>query len=347
MSRLFSAIRPEATYSALPRQSMQAERILIVSLDNLGDLVFASALVPPIKAHFPKTAVTVWCKAYTAELGPLIPGVDKVVASDPFWDRAPGRGKGELGRFARVALSLRKERFDVAVLAAAPWRTAAAVAALGIPARIGLLRARNRRFLTHPLPPEDRSRPVLAEIRRLLQPLGIEPSALQYRLDGGMLEEQRKALAERLGNVPLVALHAFASKRNRCVNPSAWITVAETLEARGYRPLWVGSSAELTELRQIAGARSGWLYGDNALNGSLLKAAAALSMARLFVGHDSGPMHIASALGVPTVGIFAPGEPNRTFPQGIGPSRVLFRESPEGITPAAILAEIDALISAS
>ncbi|MBC7789441.1 MAG: glycosyltransferase family 9 protein [Anaerolineae bacterium] len=325
---------------------MQPERILIVSLDNLGDLVFASALLPPIKERFPNALVTVWCKAYTADIGPLLPGVHKVVASDPFWDRAPGRGKGALGTFTRAALGLRRERFDVAVLAAAPWRTAAAVAALGIPVRIGLLRARNRRFLTHPLAPEDRNRPVLEEIGRLLQPLGIETQALRYRLDGARLEQRRKALSQRLGNGPLIVLHAFASKRNRCVNPSAWIAVAETLEARHGRPVWLGSSAELTELRELAGARSGWLYSDIAFSGSLLDAAAAVSMARVFVGHDSGPMHIASALGVPTVGIFAPGEPNRTFPQGVGPFRVLSRDSPHGITREAILAEVDTILAA-
>lgn len=324
---------------------MRPERVLIVSLDNLGDLIFASALVPPIKKRFPSTVVTVWCKAYTAELGPLLPGVDNVVASDPFWDRAPGHRKGALGPFTRVALSLRKERFDVALLAAAPWRTAAAVAALGIPMRIGLLRPRNQRFLTHPLPAEDRTRPVLEEASRLLQPLGIEAATLRYRLDATRLVRRREDLAERLGNTPLVALHAFASKRNRCVNPAAWIMVAETLEARGYKPMWVGSSAELTELRQIVGTRSSWLYADSTLGGSLIDVAAALSLARLFVGHDSGPMHIASALGVPTVGIFAPGEPSRTFPQGVGSFRVLFRESPHGVTPEAILVEVDALFS--
>ena len=324
---------------------MQPERILIVSLDNLGDLVFASALVPPIKQRFPNAGVTVWCKAYTADLGPLIPGVDNVVASDPFWDRAPGRGKGALGPFARAALSLRRERFDVAVLAAAPWRTAAAVAALGIPVRIGLCRARSKRFLTHPLPAEDRTRPVLEEVGRLLQPLGIMAETLRYRLDGAKLTNRRGALTGRLGSTPLVALHAFASKRNRCVNPGAWIMVAEALEARGYKPMWVGSSAELTELREIAGVRGNWLYADSALGGSLTDVAAALSLARLFVGHDSGPMHIASALGVPTVGIFAPGEPKRTFPQGVGSSRVLFAKSPEEVTPDAILLEVDALLS--
>jgi len=43
------------------------------------------------------------------------------------------------------------------------------------------------------------------------------------------------------------------------------------------------------------------------------------------------------------VGIFAPGEPRRTFPQGVGPSRMLSRPSPMGISADDILAEIDAL----
>ena len=71
--------------------------------------------------------------------------------------------------------------------------------------------------------------------------------------------------------------------------------------------------------------------------------AAALSLASIFVGHDSGPLHIAGAFGVPVVGIFAPGQPDRTFPQGIGPWRMIARPTPAGITAATILGEIYAL----
>ena len=42
------------------------ERILIVALDNLGDLVFASALTPPLREAFPDATIDVWCKSYTA-----------------------------------------------------------------------------------------------------------------------------------------------------------------------------------------------------------------------------------------------------------------------------------------
>src|SRR5919197_1154535 len=108
---------------------MSVDRILLVSLDNLGDLVFASALAPPLRERFPTATLDVWCKGYTGDVATLIPGVRRVIAADPFWDRAPGRGKGKIGPFVGALRHVARSRYDVAVLAAAPWRTAAAVAA--------------------------------------------------------------------------------------------------------------------------------------------------------------------------------------------------------------------------
>ena len=321
---------------------MRADRILIVSLDNLGDLVFASALAEPLRERYPNATLAVWSKAYTAEVAALIPGVADVHASDPFWDKAPGRSKGDLRAFLRTAMQVRRGHYDVAVLAAAPWRTAAAVAATGIPKRIGLARRRNRAFLTHALPPDNIRRPVLAELARVLEPLDASTTApLQYRLDRAPLAARRARLAAVLEQ-PTIALHPFASKRNRCVAVPVWIEAARTFEQRGLRPLWIGSASEMAELRG-AGAGEHWRYIDRDSDGSLADSAAALSLATVFVGHDSGPLHIAGAFGVPVVGIFAPGEPLRTFPQGVGPSRMLARESPAGITAADIVAEVEQL----
>ena len=153
---------------------MSADRILLVSLDNLGDLVFASALAPPLRERFPGAALDVWCKEYTADVGRLVPGVSDVIASDPFWDVAPGTREG-LARsvFPRV---LRGEAPAVRrrVLAAAPWRTAAAVAATRIPDASDSAARKNRYFLTDVLPDESSDRPVMSELARLLAPLGID-----------------------------------------------------------------------------------------------------------------------------------------------------------------------------
>ena len=95
---------------------MPVDRILLVTLDNLGDLVFASALAPPLRARFPTARLDVWCKAYAADVAALIPGVERVIASDPFWDRAPGRGKGGLRAFVAAVRRVRRGRYQVAVL---------------------------------------------------------------------------------------------------------------------------------------------------------------------------------------------------------------------------------------
>src|SRR5262249_61303995 len=60
-------------------------RILLVSLDNLGDLVFASALTPPLQRAYPDAAIDVWSKRYTSDVAALIPHVFDVIAADPFW----------------------------------------------------------------------------------------------------------------------------------------------------------------------------------------------------------------------------------------------------------------------
>jgi hypothetical protein len=94
--------------------------ILVVSLDNLGDLVFASGLVQPIREQFPDAKIGLWCKAYAAGLAPLIPDVSEVYAADPFWDRSPGTGKGSLPGFVSSIASVKRARFGHAIVTSAP-----------------------------------------------------------------------------------------------------------------------------------------------------------------------------------------------------------------------------------
>lgn len=318
------------------------ERILIVSLDNIGDTVFASALARPLRQRFPDARLAVWTKAYAAEVAQLIPGVYEVFASDPFWDRTPGRGRGSIGQFLRTLAAVRRSRFDVAILASAPWRTAAAVAATQIPIRIGHSRRRNDRFLTHPVAPAEKSRPVVAELGRLLEPLGAQAQGLRYELDVSSLSGRITRMRALLGG-STAALHAFAGARARCVPLAQWIAVAQELERRGMTPLWIGSPGELAALRE-QGATAGSRYIDEIGDGTLADTTAALSAAAVFVGHDSGPLHIAGALGVPVLGIFAPGEPRRTFPQGTGASRMIARPSPQEIDASGMLHELEPLL---
>ena len=328
-------------------QRERPESILVVSLDNLGDLVFASALLSPLREHFPVAHIAVWCKEYSSGLLPLLAGVDATYSADPFWDRAPGRKKGSARRFLSVAAAVRRARFDTAVLCFAPWRIAAAVAATGIPVRIGLERRRNRRWLTETLAPENRGKPVVGEAMRLLEPLGIRGVTPRYQLDTSHLPTELATVANAIGNDDYVGLHPFAGSEKRCVSLDEWVVVANELSSLGLAILWVGTIAELERLRQRADARQEWRYSDILFNGNLTMTSVAISSARLLIGHDSGPMHIAAALGVPTIGLFAPGEPERTFPQGSGPWRIISRASPREITAQDVLDEARVLLASA
>jgi ADP-heptose:LPS heptosyltransferase len=321
----------------------ELRRVLVVALDNLGDLVFASALVPPIRDAFPSAEIGVLCKGYTADVARLIPGVDRVFAANPLWALSPGQSRPPLRPLLATLLDVRRAHFDAAVLSAAPWRTAAACAATGIPVRVGLRRNRNAAFLTRVLPPEDPAKPVLDEQARLLADLGIPSPAPRYRLDASRLGAVREEVAGQLTK-RFIALHPFAGARNRCVQLSEWTQVAFALQSRGIRSLWVGTTRELDELRRSFTHPSGYyvdrIRASGASDGSLTVSAAAISLAAGFIGHDSGPLHVAGAFGVPVVGVFAPGEPKRTFPQGVGPWRMIHRATPAEISGADLLREL-------
>ena len=324
----------------IPTATAKPSRILVVALDNLGDLVFASALTPPLRRTFPGASIDVWAKAYTAPVAKLVPHVRDVIAADPFWAVPPHLARPPIGDFLRSIGEIRRRKYDVAVLSGAPWRTAAAVAAAGIPRRIGLARHRNQYFLTDVLPAEDIHRPVLREQARLLTPLGIPSVNPRYELDVTRLGPLRQTIAAQLPR-RFVALHPFASARNRCVSLLEWTQLAFALQSRGFPVLWIGTRSELAELQTFTHPKG--YYASDLGDGSLAASAAALSLARLFIGHDSGPLHIAGAFGVPVIGVFAPGQPDRTFPQGVGPSRMIARASPEGINAGTIMREVDAL----
>jgi ADP-heptose:LPS heptosyltransferase len=319
-------------------------RILLVALDNLGDLVFVSALTPPLHDAFPDATIDVWCKEYTAPIAPLIPHVSDVIAADPFWAIPPHRPRPPIQPFLRSVAAVRRRRYDVAVVSEAPWRTAAAVAAARIPVRVGLARHHNAHFLTHVLAAEDARKPVVQEQARLLSVFSIPPGTSRYRLEATRLAAEREQVAAKLQ--VFVALHPFAASPRRCVALSELVEVGRVLESRGLPILWIGTTGELAALRAMAAPPSGYFI-DQFGDGSLTTTAAALSMATLFVGHDSGPLHLANAFGTPVVGVFAPGQPERTFPQGVGESRMIYSPTPHDITAERMLREIDTLLVSS
>jgi ADP-heptose:LPS heptosyltransferase len=196
------------------------------------------------------------------------------------------------------------------------------------------------------LPPEDRTQLAVRDLGRLLGPLGIHDLPRNYRLDPAPLAERQRRLAPRVGAEPVAAVNPFAGSRDKCLSVTDWIRVAGSLPAIGLTPLWLGSATELATVRSAATstAPAGWLFADELGDDSIDDMAALITLSAIYLGHDSGPLHVASALGVPVVGVYRGiADPSRTGPHGIGPSRIVDVRDNTGDAAAHIMAAAAAL----
>lgn len=315
-------------------------KVLLVCLDNLGDLIFTSVLAEALRQD-PEVELSLWCKDYTARIGHLLPGVQQVFAADPFWDKAPGRKKGSMRIFFRTLRTIRKKQFDVALIPSSCWRTAWFLQLIGIRERIGLSGRKNRFFLSQALPAPSKQEPIVASLLRAFTPILKHAVPPVTKLDRQRLPQFQLPL--ELHSKPYVCLHAFAGRRDRCAPLPILQGLARRLEKMGYAVLWMGTSQELQELRHNPESSSQALYADRWAH-DLLSVAWLISRAKFFIGHDSGPLHVAGALGIPVLGFYLPGEPKRTMPQGPGASVMVVRNHPGELEAEAADAGLTALL---
>jgi heptosyltransferase-2 len=294
---------------------MEFERILIRAPNWLGDAILSIPAVEQIRLRFPQAYVTALAPSLVAELyGP--PHVDEVI---PYG--APSGFRGLHVRWKLVA-ELRAKRFDAAILMQ-NGRDAAVTAWLaGIPARIGYDRASRGRWLTHSVQESRRG-----ENRRhhcyyyleLLRRAGLIESLPD-------VSELRLAIASRHGTAGKGLAGAWIGVAPGSANGSAkrWLPERFALSAAtaaaglGARAAVFGVSAERDLCGRVADIIR--VHGVEAINfagktttgefiGMVAGCAAMLT-------NDSGAMHVASALGVPTVAVFGPTDPCATGPIG-------------------------------
>ncbi len=309
-----------------PPDPARVGHVLIRANNWIGDVVMIGPAVRAVRQHFRQARVAILAKEWVLEALRGNPDYDELI---PFEDG--GRHRGLRGRF-RLGAELRQRRFDLAILFQKAFE-AAALAFLGrVPIRIGYATDARRGLLTHPLPLPP------ADMHHVDAFLGI-PRALGCPVTDSTpsfhLAPEWETKAGTLiraagfdGAAPIVALHPGASKVPRAWHPDRFAAVAARLaDNPAARFVLIGGTADRALFDTVAGAlpptrvlRTGEI--------PLTVSAAILARCHLFIGNDSGPMHLAAALGVPTVALFGPGSPRRTAPRGRGPVIALSRDYP-------------------
>ncbi|MBZ9575401.1 MULTISPECIES: glycosyltransferase family 9 protein [Modicisalibacter] len=289
----------------------QPAHIAILRLSALGDVCNLVPTVRALQRQWPNARITWIIGKGEHSLLTGLSGVEFVV-----YDKATG-----LAGMREIWRRLADTRFDVLLHMQQALR--ASVLSLGLKAgvRVGYDRARAKdwqyRFTHRQIPPHPRAH-VLESFMDFARLLGVEDTHLAWDLP---IPDEARSEARRLtGEAPYALISPCANPRLR--NFRNW-------SAEGYASvighLWSqhglksvltgGGSAQEREM----GERIRGLVGDeavvDAIGASSLKGLLALiDAARLVIAPDSGPVHMANALGRPTVGLYATTNPQRAAP---------------------------------
>ena len=278
---------------------------LVVQTSFLGDTVLTTPLLVQLANRGP-VDVVVTPAAATVLAGH--PAVREIIVYDK---RGADAG---LGGVLALAARLRATAYDVAFLAQGSWRSAALVWLARIPSRIGFDTSSGRLLYTKRVTYRDDLHHA-ARLLQLARPNGREPSSEELRPSLAPGEAEREAV-----DALLAANGVVAGTTLIAVAPgSVWGTkrwpyygaLARTLAVAGRRVVVVGGKEDSALAAEIVAASPTSIDATGRL--SLLASAELLRRCAGLVTNDSAPLHLASAMGTPTLALFGPTVPDFGF----------------------------------
>ncbi|HET7876267.1 MAG TPA: lipopolysaccharide heptosyltransferase I [Methylomirabilota bacterium] len=332
-------------------------RIAIVKLSSLGDVIHALPVARALRKARRDAHLTWIVESRESAILRDHPDLDTVVTVDT------RRGAGSLAAGARrvwresrrLRALLRPARPDVALDLQGLIKSGLLTAATGAPLRVGFSRGCSREwpnalFTNRHVTPPAAARHVVEQYLSLLTTLGIEPGRPEFHLPPRPEAERR--MEEFLGELGikrhdrLVAINPGAGRETKRWPVPHFRALAERLGGEpDVRIVLLWGPDEVHMARQI---RDG--LGVRAVLApptDLDELTALLRRAALMVAGDTGPLHLAAALGTPCVGLYGPTRAERNGPYG---PRCRGLQSPDGtmagLTPAAVLASARELLAA-
>jgi len=288
-------------------------RLLVVRLDNIGDMVMLTPALRALRTLLPQAHITLMCTKAGSQVAPMLPWVDDIAVHRPLWQDASGELAFDAKRERRFIAALRRGRFDAALIFTSftqtPYPPAYACYLAGIPLRAGQARDFGGGVLSHwikPLPDETHQ---VDRNLHLLEGLGVPLAGRRTELHipaDAALQAQRLLRAQRLPDAEFIAVVPGASCQARTYPVERMMEVIRLLQRRSALPIAVLGSAREEGVRAAADALRG-IPGVAPMIGStsVSEFAAVLTRARLVLANNSAALHIADAVGSPLLVLFS------------------------------------------
>ncbi|MCK9512320.1 MAG: glycosyltransferase family 9 protein [Pigmentiphaga sp.] len=321
-----------------------ARHVLCIRLDNMGDVLMSTPAMRALREGGRR--ITLLASSAGAALAPHLRDVDEVMCYDAPWVKregsTPERDRDAVRRVAALAA-------DAAVIFTVHSQSALPAALLcrlaGIPDVLAYSRENPYQLIKHwvrePEPHQVRRHEVLRQLK-LVETVGAR--TVDTRLGFTVLERDRLSLRRRLAGLGVtvergwIAVHGGASAASRRYPAAQLAQALEGLAGEGRRLLVLGGTEDeglAAELQRLRSRVPDLLDVSGQL--TLGELGAAIEGASVMVCNNSGPAHIAAALGVPIVELYALTNPQHTPWQT--PQRVLNREVPCRFCYASVCAQ--------
>jgi len=285
------------------------DRICIVMMSAVGDAVHVLPVINAIKRANPRSHVTWVLQPVPASLVRGHPSVDDIV----IFDRSRG-----WRAFRDVMQQLRTRNFDLLIDLQVYFKAGLVTALSGVPRRMGFDRSRardanwlftNERISASPV------QHVQDQYFEFLRGLGVSPEPVEWKI--GPWPDERAWQTNFISRLsrPIAAVVVATSKPDKDWIPERWARVCDILsEHYDMQPVLVGGNSErelLAAQEIIASAQS---QPASALGSGLRNLVGIIDAAELVLSPDTGPLHIAVALGKPVISLMGYTDPRRTGP---------------------------------
>ena len=287
---------------------MAFQKILLIRLSSLGDIVLTTPAIRAVRAHSPDAYIAMLVGKQSADVLRENPHLDEIITFDRF---AKDKDTREMLRTVRV---LREHKFTLAIDLQRKFRTALLMYFSGAAERIGkgaLCTVRVR---------EQGNKHATAHYFDLLHAVGIP--AVDQRLELFLAESERTDASQRFDAAGVtqtglkVGVFPGAGWKLREWMPDRFAAIGDRLVQHFNAEVLIFGGQKESELvdtvANLMDARAVPFAG----NLQVRELAACIEKCDLFLTNDTGPMHIAAAVGTPTVSLFGPGNHIRFQPIG-------------------------------
>ncbi|HEX6464143.1 MAG TPA: glycosyltransferase family 9 protein [Vicinamibacterales bacterium] len=319
---LVAAADATLSIAALARSSRSCpttpERIVCLRLERIGDLLMTVPAIADLKAAFPDASLDLVVGSWNRDIAAAIPAVACVETLDAAWLSRNGNGEG-LVSLLRDAAGWRSRHYDIAVNFEPDIRSNLVMAAIGARWTAGFASGGGGALLDTALA-YDTTIHTTDNARALVNAItGGAARRPEFALAIPEVDRKRAAqLLARFDGARQIGIHVSGGRAIKQWPESRFREVAERLvHGRDAAIVLTGTADDRAQVNGILAALPPDRVVDLSGDQPLLTVAAVLERLDLFVTGDTGPMHLAHAVGTPIVAIFGPSQPVRYGPRGV------------------------------